>query len=144
MIPDGRFFERAVARIWKIMLVLGSGGTAAALAWGGWKSGEGFLLGAAASWLNFVCLKAIVNALGVGANGPADAPPVQQTRKHTLTLAVLRYVLLGLGAYAIVIYSTISILAALVGLFVATAAVIVEILFELVYANRVVDHQDLQ
>ena len=123
---DGLFFDRAVGRISKIMLALAGGGTAAAFAWRGWRWGVGFVVGAAASWLNFVCLKAIVDALG----------RTQPTRKRTLGLAVFRYLLLGLGAYAILIYSSISIVAALLGLFVSAAAVIVEILFELAYASN--------
>jgi len=43
--------------------------------------------------------------------------------------------LLGLGAYAILKFSEISLTAALVGLFVSTAAVILEILIELIYAR---------
>jgi hypothetical protein len=46
-----------------------------------------------------------------------------------------RYLLLGAGAYALVRFSTISLPAALAGLFVSVAAVIVEILFQLVYAR---------
>ena len=47
----------------------------------------------------------------------------------------VRYLLLGLGAYAIVRFSEISLTAALVGLFVSTAAVILEILIELIYVR---------
>ena len=43
--------------------------------------------------------------------------------------------LLGLGAYAIVRFSEISLTAALVGLFAPAAAVILEILVELIYAR---------
>jgi hypothetical protein len=39
-----------------------------------------------------------------------------------------------MGAYVIVKYSTLSLAAALCGLFVPVAAIILEILFELVYA----------
>ena len=119
-----QFFDRALARISKSMLALAMGGAAAVFAWRGWTWGAGFLAGAAASWLNFFCLKNIVDALGRS----------RPTRKRTLALAGLRYLLLGAGAYAILIYTSISIVAALLGLFVSAAAVIVEILFELVYA----------
>ena len=43
--------------------------------------------------------------------------------------------LLGLAAYAILRFSEISLTACLVGLFVPTAAVILEILIELIYAG---------
>ena len=53
----------------------------------------------------------------------------------------MRYVILGGCAYVILKYSAISLPAALSGLFVSVAAVIVEILLELAYArNGTVDH----
>ena len=51
-------------------------------------------------------------------------------------MAGLRYALLGGGAYVILHYSPVSVTAALLGLFVAVAAVIVEICFELAYARN--------
>jgi hypothetical protein len=47
----------------------------------------------------------------------------------------LRYVLFGAGGYVIVKYFRVDVMAALVGLFVAVAAVMVEIIFELIYAR---------
>jgi hypothetical protein len=53
----------------------------------------------------------------------------------------LRYVILGGIAYGILKYSAVSLPAMFWGLFVTVAAVILEILFELVYArNGTVDH----
>jgi hypothetical protein len=53
----------------------------------------------------------------------------------------LRYVILGGCSYVILKYSAVSLTAALSGLFVSVAAVIVEILLELAYArNGTVDH----
>ena len=48
----------------------------------------------------------------------------------------LRYLLLGGGSYVILKYTAISLPAALAGLFVPVAAVIIEILIELVYARN--------
>jgi len=123
---DERFFERALERIGKAMVAIGAGGLIAATAWRGWTWGAGFALGTAASWLNFRLLKQVVDALG------SSTP----TRKRVAVLAGLRYALLGGGAYAILHYSPVSVTATLVGLFVAVAAVIVEICFELVYARN--------
>jgi hypothetical protein len=50
--------------------------------------------------------------------------------------AALRYVLLGGGAYVILRFSKIDRLATLAGVFIAVAAVIVEIVIELVYARN--------
>ncbi len=122
---DDRFYELARQRISKAMFAIGAGGVIAATAYGGWRWGAGFAAGAAASWLNFHWLKKIVDALGSS----------RPTRKRVAVLAGLRYALLGGGAYVILQYSSISLTAALFGLFVAVAAVIVEICFELVYAR---------
>jgi len=123
---DDRFFDHALARIGKAMVAIAAAGLIAAWIWRGWTYGAGFALGAAASWLNFRWLKQIVDALG-------DSRP---TRKRVAVLAGLRYALLGGGSYVILRYSPVSLLAAMVGLFVSVAAVIVEICFELVYARN--------
>ena len=122
---DERIFEGALERISKAMFAIAAGGTIAAAAWRGWTWGAGFAVGAAASWLNFRWLKQIVDALS----------GKRPTRKRVAVLAGLRYILLGGGAYVILHYSRISLHAALAGLFVAAGAVIIEILFQLVYAR---------
>jgi hypothetical protein len=123
---DERFFDDALTRIGKAMFAIAAAGLMLAWAWRGWRYGAGFALGAAASWLNFRWLKQIVEALGSS----------RPTKKRVAVLAGLRYALLGGGAYVILRYSSISVTAAMVGLFVAVAAVIVEICFELVYARN--------
>jgi hypothetical protein len=123
---DDRFFEHALTRIGKAMFAIAAAGLIVASAWRGWTYGAGFALGALASWLNFRWLKQIVDALG-------DARP---TKKRVAVLAGLRYALLGGGSYVILRYSPVNLMAAMVGLFVSVAAVIVEICFELVYARN--------
>jgi hypothetical protein len=123
------FFDRALQRMGKIMWAIGAGGLLACWAWRGWTWGAGFALGSAASWLNFRWLKQVVDILGT--TDPLDRPG----RKRMAVLAGLRYLLLGGGAYAILHYSSISVPAAMMGLFVSVAAVIAEILFELIYAR---------
>ena len=122
---DDRFFERALDRIARAAFVIATGGVIAATLWQGWTWGAGFAIGAAASWLNFRLLKQIVDALG-------RSRPV---RKRLVAMAGLRYALLAGGAYVILHYSSVSMTATLLGLFVAVAAVIVEICFELLYAR---------
>jgi hypothetical protein len=121
---DERFFDRAVERIHKAMFALAAGGVIAAFVWRGWRWGIGFALGAGVSWLNFRWWKQIVEALGGG-----------RAKGRTAFFLGARYLLLGGGAYVILRFSSISLPAALVGLFVSAAAVIVEILFELIYAR---------
>lgn len=120
--------NRAVGRIARLTLALALGGAAAYFAVAGWRGGLGFLLGGLISYLNFRWLKRTVYSVGEVAGGK---PP----RASVAVFLGLRYLLLGLGAYAIVKFSEISLTAALVGLFVPTAAVVLEILFELIYAR---------
>jgi hypothetical protein len=127
---DQLWMERAVARIWKLIWAIGAAGVVALVAWRGWWWGAGWLIGTAASALNFRWLKQLVEAVGGEAAKPRKA-----------VFLGMRYVLLGAGAYVILRFSVISLPAALSGLFVSVAAVLVEIVLELAYArNGTVDH----
>ena len=122
---DEIWMDRAVVRIWKLMWALGAGGTIVLLVWRGWSWGAGWLLGTAVSARNFRWLKQLTEALG------------GQTAKPRKAIFLgLRYVFLGGGGYVILKYSAISLPAALSGLFVSVAAVILEIVFELAYARN--------
>ncbi len=123
--PDEFVYARAMRRASRLMLALGAAGAAAAFAWRGWTWGAGFVLGAVASWLNFRWLKGVADSFGG-----------KRPRAYVMVFGTLRYVLLVASAYAILRYSPISLPAALAGLFVAVAAVIVEAVFELVYARK--------
>jgi hypothetical protein len=123
--PDELSFERAAWRIGRIMMVIGSLGTCVALAARGWQWGAGFLLGAAISGLNFHWLYKLVAGLGTG-----DPP------RHRGVVLGFRYLILGAGAYVILRLSKISLMAVLAGVFVLTAAVFVEVIFEIVYARK--------
>ena len=120
-IPDD-WFGHTVTRLVRLMMVMAAVGTVAALLWRGWKWGAGFAVGAAISGLNFYWLKRLTESLGS-----------TRVRRRSAVFLASRYVVLGLIAYVILRYSSISLPAALAGLFVSTAAVIVEILFELAY-----------
>ena len=122
---DELSFERAAWRIGRIMMVIGSLGTCVALAARGWQWGAGFLLGAAISGLNFHWLYRLVAGLG-----KSDMP-----RNRSVILG-FRYVILGGGAYVILRLSRISLMAVLAGVFLLTAAVFVEVVFEIVYARK--------
>ena len=122
--PDDDFYQRVTSRIFRVTLAIAGAGTVAALAWGGWRVGAGFALGAAFSWINFRWLKYAVDGLSG-----------KRARPRLAVLAGFRYLLLGGAAYAILRYSSISLRATLVGLFVSVTAVIVEIFFEVVYGT---------
>ena len=123
--PDPLSFEGAAARIGRILTVVAVLGTCGALALGGWKVGAGFLLGAAISGLNYHWLHKLVASLGAGG----------RPRYRSVILG-FRYLILGCGAYVILRLSPVSLTACLVGLFVLTAAVFVEVIFEFVYARK--------
>ena len=120
-IPDD-WFRFTVGRLVKVMTAITAVGVVAAGVWRGWKWGGGFAVGAAISWFNFYWLKRLTESLGS-----------TRVRRRSAIFLASRYLVLGLIAYVILRYTSISLPAALAGLFVSTAAVIVEILFELVY-----------
>jgi hypothetical protein len=78
------------------------------------------------SWLNFRWLRLLAGALG---------SRKRLARGRAIVLGS-RYLLLGGGAYVILRFSSISLPGVLTGLFVSAAAVIAEILFELVYGQN--------
>ena len=125
---DQAFLDRALARIHALIAYLTVAGLIAAAIYGGWKWTVGFLLGAAASWINFRWLRQMVNALGHAAAGK---PP----KARVAVFLGLRYLLLAAAGYVILNYSKLSVAAGLIGLFVPAAAVILEILYELTYAG---------
>lgn len=111
-----------------MIAILAAGGAAACAIHGGWRWSAGFLLGAGASMLNFRWLKQLVNSLGQASQGK---PP----KARVAVMLGLRYLILGAAGYVILNYSALSLAAAMAGLFVPVAAVILEILFELIYAR---------
>jgi hypothetical protein len=119
-------YRRAVGRILRFMKILTAIGTLVAFAWRGGRAGVGFLFGAAIAWIGFLFLKRMVDSLGA-------APPKASTRGAVLLGS--RYLILGGLAYAILRLTGVNTLAAVTGLFVSLAAVLIEILFELVYAR---------
>ncbi len=125
--PD--IFERTAASVTRTMLAVGFAGAIVAFAWLGWWAGFGFALGAIAAWFNFRWLKGFVGGLGPGGKPGRFA-----------VFFALRYLILAAGAYVILKYSKLSLPAALSGLFVPLAAVIVEVLIQLRYERRDLDH----
>jgi hypothetical protein len=127
MTPD--IFERTAARVSRTIALIAFAGGSIAFAWGGWRAGLGFLVGATAAWFNFRWLKSFVSGLGPGG----------QPGRFALFFA-FRYVILALGAYVILRFSKSSLPAALTGLFAPLAAVIIEVLTQLRYERRDLDH----
>ncbi|HUP03819.1 MAG TPA: ATP synthase subunit I [Bryobacteraceae bacterium] len=124
MADDELTYPRAAARITRYMYVLAAAGALGAWAHWGWRAGAGFLFGALLSAVNFWVLRGMVNRLS-GAN----------PRRGSFLLA-LRYPLIAGFAYVILKFSRISVSAALAGIFVFTAAVFIEVAFEIAHARK--------
>ena len=122
-VPD-EAYDRVVRRISSITVLLAAAGSVVAFAIGGWSWAAGFAIGGCISWMTFRWLKQMVGALG------AEHPPSNLPLK-----AVLRYLLIGGTAYLVVKFTLVNLRAALAGLLLSSAAVIVEIVIELVYAR---------
>jgi hypothetical protein len=122
--PDDLAYERVVGRITRITVVLVGAGSVVAWIAGGWSWAAGFALGGAVSWLSFRWLKQVVGAIGT------ERPPSNLAMK-----GVLRYLMIGAAAYVLLKYTTMSLRAGVVGLLVSSAAVLVEIVIQLVHAR---------
>jgi hypothetical protein len=122
---DEHYLASAVRRMHISMAVLSAAGVLLVLLVWGWRAALGFAIGAAASWLNFRWLKKLVDSLAHVATG-------RPLKNRTAVLLGLRYLLAAAVGYGILRFSEISLTAALVGVFVSAAAVILEILYQLV------------
>jgi hypothetical protein len=116
-------YERARERIGRFMQAIAVLGTAIALVEGGWKWAAGFFLGSLISGLNFRWLRRLVDSIG------------GKGRRSSVFFA-LRYLLMGGCAYAILRFTSINLTAVLIGLFVLTGAVFIEVLFEIIYGRK--------
>lgn len=117
------FYERALWRIRLFTVLVGLTGSMVLLVAQGVRPAAGFLAGAALSVLNFRGLSMLVNAIG----GTARPGPV------AAVLIALRYLLIGLIIYVIVRFLGVTPAAVIWGLLAAFAAVIIEILCELIF-----------
>lgn len=121
------FYARALDRIRGFMLVLGPVLAAAAwLKFGRWAA-LGFLLGCVISYLNFHWLKSGVAHLADRATNTGKA----QSGKGIVARFLLRYVLLGAAAYAILTSFPASLRGLFTGLFLPVGAIACEAVYEL-------------
>jgi hypothetical protein len=120
---DDDFYDRVVRRIGWIILALGLAGAIGAGVWKGLPSGLAFLIGAAISYASFRGWRRVVDALGPNPKKPNPA------------LYVLRLGAVLAGAWVIIKFLGLNLAAAALGLLVSGAAVILEIIYELIYAS---------
>jgi hypothetical protein len=120
------FYEQALRRIRILAVVVGFAGTAAVLVLQNFRSAAGFLLGAALSNLNFYGISSLAKVLG-GSTRPGPLAAV---------LIGLRYLLIASAIYVMIEILGIGPVAVLWGLLAAFGAVVLEILYELIFRTH--------
>lgn len=123
---DGDFYDRAIARIFRLTIAAGLIGTVITAIKFGIRDGAGFAVGALVSLFAFRSIRGFAFAIGGDSNPRAAA---------FAALFLLRYALIGGAIYVIVKYLEVSPMALLAGLFASIAAVLAEVLYELAFSR---------
>ena len=119
--PDS--YRQFIRRVSWIILGLGLAGALSITAFRGIRSGAAFLIGASVSFTSFWGWQRVVDNL---------AP---NPRKRGRSYFVLRLVALAAVACVIIEFLGLNVAAAALGLLVSGAAVVLEIIYELIYAS---------
>lgn len=122
---DAAVYEAANRRIAWIIVALGLSGSVALTIFHGWREGAGFLLGAAISYLSFWRWRKVVDALGTPSGRPRSA-----------SVWILRFLAMALLVYGIIRFLEVNLAAAVTGLLVSAAAVLIEIFYEFVLNRK--------
>jgi hypothetical protein len=125
------FYAGALIRISRFMLVLALAASAGAWWRYGWRSALGLACGSTVAYLNFHWLKRVVAAL---ADRATEAGQEKQSSSGVVLRFLLRYVLMGAGAYAIFTVSPASLYGLLTGLFLPVAGIACEAAYEMWFA----------
>jgi hypothetical protein len=120
---DQAFYDRFIHRVNWIILVLAFLVSSGLVMIKGLRIGLAFLIGAMVSYGSFWGWRQLVDAL---APGPKKRSPLP---------FVLRILLLLILAYAIIKFLGLNVAAAASGLLVSAAAVLLELIYELIYAR---------
>jgi hypothetical protein len=125
--PDSdAFYSGALNRVRKLMLILGPLASAGAWAAFGFRAAIGVLLGCTIAYLNFYWLKNGVSMLADRATNTGKP----QSGKAIVARFLLRYVLLGVAAYAILTSFPASLRGLFAGLFLPVGAIFCEAVYE--------------
>ena len=124
-------FDQGVARVPRWILLLAVLGTVGGLLVYGGSAAGGYLTGTLAAWVNFRLIERAVNRI----TDPAQANAAKAGNSTGLWIFI-QFSGLILLALVILIVSGFSKPAAFLGLLAAPAAVILEVVFELVTLNR--------
>jgi ATP synthase I chain len=127
-----RFLGAAVGRIRHAMLILGAIATLVAWPIWGWRIAAGVLLGGIVSYMNFHWLERALNSLA----DRITAAGSKVSSTGTVFRFLLRYVFIGIGAYAIFKGSADGLYGFLGGLSLTVAAILCEAAYETYAALR--------
>jgi len=135
MAESASTYVAAEQRIEWMTVALGLAGAAFVFLRWGWRPGAGVALGAALAWLNFRWLKQGVTALVKLSTAQANS---EHARVPLVVYAKFfgRFALLLLIVYVILSRSWLPVAAVLGGLFAVVAAVMIELMWELVRGRR--------
>jgi hypothetical protein len=125
-VESDALYSRALERIRRFMLVISPVGAISALWIFGRFAALGFLLGCVIAYLNFHWLKSGVSGLADRITNTGK----QQSGKGLIARFLLRYALLGLGAYAILTSFPASLRGLFAGLFLPVAGIVCEAVYE--------------
>ena len=120
---DSEFYDRVVRRISRIILMLAVIGAISMALWKGIASGFAFLIGSGISYASYWGWRIVADAL------------VPNSKKRSPTFFVLRLLALVAVAWVIIKFLGLNVAAAALGLLVSGAAVVLEIIYELIYAS---------
>jgi hypothetical protein len=135
MAESDSIYITAVQRIEWMTLMFGLAGAGFVFLRWGWRAGAGVALGAALAWLNFRWLKQGVNAL-VRISTPRADSQFARVPRSVYAKFFGRFALLLLVVYVILSRSWLPVAAVLGGLFAVVAAVMIELMWELVRTRR--------
>ena len=124
MTEDAAFYDRALRRMDGIAIALGTAAVLYFAVHEGWRGALGCGLCAGVSVYNLRRLKRI--AAGVGGDG-------ERPRARSAVGLGFRYLILGAACFVIIKYFEISLPAIFAGLFISVAAVLLEIVYELIF-----------
>jgi hypothetical protein len=118
-------FDQGIARVPKLIAVLGLAGTGVAGWMGGLAYALAFLVGAGAAYFNFRLIERAVDRLGRLAGAAAKAP------RASGAIMFIQFAVFAIGAFVILRLSGFNVAVALCGFLVCPAAVLIEIFYEL-------------
>jgi hypothetical protein len=119
-------FDQGIARVSRIIVILGFAGAAVAGAMGGLRWAAAFFVGAGAAYFNFRVIERAVDRLGKLAGVAPAKPP-----KASGVMMFIQFAAFAIGAFVILRLSGFNVAVALCGFLVCPAAVLIEICYEL-------------